>query len=60
MEVRYQLRYSPVNQIILSVNRSQHTGCEYLFAALPKAPRDTPRTVLSEGPSRGARPAERQ
>jgi hypothetical protein len=32
MEVRYQLRYSPVSQIIVSVNRRQHTVCEYLFA----------------------------
>ena len=32
MEVRYQLRYSPVNRIVRSGGPEQHTGCTHLFA----------------------------
>jgi hypothetical protein len=49
MEVRYQLRYSPVSQIIVSVNRRQHTGCEYLIA--PTVPARLPRGYSNEPPT---------
>jgi hypothetical protein len=49
MEVRYQLRYSPVSQIIVAVNRRQLTGCEYLFA--PTVPARLRRWYSNEPPT---------
>ena len=53
MEVRYQLRYSPGHQIVVPVNRRQHTGCERHFAQ-PSRPADDPSATRRPERSRAA------